>query len=144
MKSVALVLGLAFSAAAYHGIALANQYEDQVKTRLAAGALVCSLGGYEVTSTHIDTLRRNGRDTLSLTLRSRSNYKIIGACDDDCTDLDLILYDENDREVARDEKTDDVPIVDVSPRWDADFTLRVHLYACKTEKCVYGVLLCKR
>lgn len=62
----------------------------------------------------------------------------MGVCDADCGDLDLALYDENGNLVSEDETTDDVPAVTVEPRWTGPFTLRVDMYQCTEEPCVYG------
>jgi hypothetical protein len=54
---------------------------------------------------------------------------VYGACDEDCFDLDLFLYDAVTGDlVAQDVETDAVPYV-VAP-WDGDFVLEVTMPDC--------------
>lgn len=90
-------------------------------------------------SYRLDRLRAEGEDTVSVALTATRTYAIVGACDADCTDLDLWLYDENDNLIDSDTGTDAVPVVRVTPRWSGTFSLRVRMVACAVEPCAYGI-----
>lgn len=127
------------------GLAEAREYKQEVQLKLLAAGVVYFDRGFQLaTDPYYDRLRAEQWDSLDLYMNSGSYYHIIGACDDDCSDLDLILYDENNNEISRDTKTDGVPIVEVNPRWSGNFTLRVRMYRCNVNPCHYGVMMMKR
>jgi hypothetical protein len=55
------------------------------------------------------------------------------------SDLDIKLYDENDRVIATDTSTDDKPLVTVTPRWTGEFRILVSMYECGNSPCYYGI-----
>ena len=67
------------------------------------------------------------------------NYVILGVCDNDCSDLDLRLFDPNGREVASDLLTDDNPVVNVTPRRTGTYTVRAIMTTCSSQPCRYGI-----
>jgi hypothetical protein len=75
----------------------------------------------------------------NVTLRSGYDYTFAGACDDDCDDLDLQLYDEYWNLIDEDMLADDVPIVTVSPSWTGVFHVKVIMASCYIEPCRYAV-----
>ena len=77
--------------------------------------------------------------SFSIRLRTGREYALVGACDNDCSDVDFWLYDDNDNLVDSDTSTDDIPIVRVTPRWSGSFEIRVRMYACSVEPCAYGI-----
>ena len=76
------------------------------------------------------------------TLRRGQTYVILGACDQDCTDVDLFLEDGSGAQLGEDTATDDYPIITVTPGRDGPFTARIALVNCSVEPCyVAGRLL---
>ena len=61
----------------------------------------------------------------------------VGACDENCRDLDLIVRDSSGREVGRDVELDDVPIVVVQGP-AATYSIEVSMADC-TGQCHWGV-----
>lgn len=120
--------------------AYAGEYTDQVKAQLATIKLIgLSEGWAESHGNKFDTLDSGRSDSFEFTLRKGNDYKVISVCDEDCSDLDITLYDENDREIAKDTSTDSTPVVSVSPRWTGSFTLKVTMYECSSNPCFYGI-----
>jgi hypothetical protein len=72
-------------------------------------------------------------------LNANVNYVIVGACDDDCTNLDIELIDAANAVVASDTAPDDFPIVRHRPAAAGTFTVRTHLRTCAVEPCQVGV-----
>jgi hypothetical protein len=59
---------------------------------------------------------------------------VYASCDDDCTDLDLLLYDAGSGElVASDTLVDAVPVV-VAP-YEGNFVIEVVMASCSAEPC---------
>lgn len=132
-----LALGLVFALASS---ASAQSYSDQVRLQLDAAQRALRGQGFSQTHDYeIDRLDEGTEDSFSIRLRADREYALVGACDNDCSDVDFWLYDENDNLIDSDTSTDDVPIVRVTPRWSGTFRIRVRMYECSVEPCVYGI-----
>jgi hypothetical protein len=80
-------------------------------------------------------LNLNSAYLWAVNLRAGVNYRIYGACDDDCRDLDMEVYG-NDGELAdRDIAVDDVPYVQITPTRSGPHYVRLWVYACEAEPC---------
>ncbi|HRD73457.1 MAG: hypothetical protein E6Q42_05380 [Dechloromonas sp.] len=117
-----------------------EEYVDVVQSQLDAVKDFAERKGYEGThNEHIDRLGQGASDDYTFQLQEGRDYLIVSVCDQDCSDLDLTLYDENNNEIATDTSTDDAPVVEVSPRWSGKFRLNVTMYACSNAPCYYGI-----
>lgn len=67
------------------------------------------------------------------------SYLFQGACDQDCSDVDMEILDGRGEQVAEDVALDDRPVVRVRPQLGGDYTVRAWLAACSTEPCYVGV-----
>ena len=61
-----------------------------------------------------------------------------GVCDESCTDVDLIVFGEDDEEVGADRLDDDVPIVEVPA---GSYEVEVRMIGCSAPECLYGVVV---
>ena len=66
------------------------------------------------------------------------DYMILAACDEDCSDVDITVYDEDGDTVASDVSTDDVPVVRLSPKRDGQYRIEIKMYECSSEPCYWG------
>ncbi|MBE9014220.1 DUF4148 domain-containing protein [Pseudanabaenaceae cyanobacterium LEGE 13415] len=124
----------------YPQIAQADPWAAQVRRELNKYARAAGLTGYSEThDPFIGRLGRGGETDITLQLDRGVRYAIFGVCDNDCRDIDLALYDDNGRLIASDTKNDDIPIVFVTPAWNARFTIRVNMVSCSNAPCRYGV-----
>lgn len=88
----------------------------------------------------INFLDEGDSDTeLVYTLTSGREYLIYGVCDEDCSDLDINVYDAKGNLIATDEEEDDVPAVSVKVTKTADYTVEVVMAACDNDPCYYAV-----
>lgn len=69
------------------------------------------------------------------------DYRVIGVCDRDCNDLDLVLYDSNGAIIVQDTSTDDHPVLSVQPGANGNFTVQVQMYHCSVAPCYYALTL---
>ena len=137
---LSLFLALLFFIAPTASAQDASEYEDQVIVQLEALAVEAEKKGFEVTHDFvIDDLNGNADESFTLTLEEGVTYLIASVCDQDCSDVDIEIYDENDNLIEVDEESDDVPVVTVSPAWTGEFTINVHMYECSTDPCFYGI-----
>lgn len=109
--------------------ALRNAYDDMLADR-----------GYDPTDDQWDgSLDSSEEDSHWITLFRGDSYTFLGACDDDCGDLDLTLYDEDGDQIDVDTSIDAIPTVSVSPRRTGDYRVVVKMYSCSIEPCYYSV-----
>lgn len=87
----------------------------------------------------IGSLYDNGETTFTVDLQGGRAYTFLGACDNDCSDVDLWIYDERGNLIDSDVSRSDLPYLSFTPRWSARFSVRVRMYACSYEPCSYGV-----
>lgn len=117
-----------------------NQWRGQVESYLKRAAKTLSDKGYEQThETQIGSVADDENESFNLTLHSGTAYALVGVCDNDCSDLDLVVFDADGEQVDSDIQTDDVPIVQVSPRETQRYRVKVLMATCKTSPCWYGI-----
>lgn len=86
-------------------------------------------------------LQPNGEHRLQVRLRAGRHYGFIGACDNECSNLDFILEDGSGAQVASDVLDDDYPLVEVTPQMDGVYTLRIQLKTCTIGPCYVAARL---
>jgi hypothetical protein len=69
------------------------------------------------------------------------DYRVLGVCDRDCADLDLVLFDSAGRQVSQDTTTSSQPVVGVQPSYNDNFTIQVQMYNCSIAPCYYALAL---
>jgi hypothetical protein len=117
-----------------------DQWTQQVVNLLNQAASTATSRGMRRThSPYLGSLRTSATSNHTLTLNGGTSYSLIGVCDNDCSDLDLRLFDPNGREVASDLLTDDTPVVSWTPRRTGTYTVRAIMTACSSEPCRYGI-----
>lgn len=134
LAAASLALG-----AAVPGVAQSS-HQQLVDSLLDAAQNLARSNGYASThSRYNGSLNSNQTETVTLTLDAGTSYMIVGQCDGDCSDLDLWLYDENGYEIDSDVLEDDVPVLEVTPRRTARFSIRAKMITCSVEPCFYGI-----
>lgn len=91
---------------------------------------------------------RGGRGNLAggdmgsfrVRLTGGMQYMLVGACDQNCLDIDLRVLDPSDeRTVEEDTLPDDLPVVAVTPSADTEFSVEVHMFECSADSCGWEV-----
>lgn len=117
-----------------------NEYQQLVNQLLNMARGIASDRGYASThSRYNGSLNNNQTETVTLDLDAGTSYLVVGVCDGDCSDLDLWINDENGYEVDSDVLDDDTPILEVTPRRNARFSIRTKMITCSAEPCYYGI-----
>lgn len=80
-------------------------------------------------------------DDHAVQLTAGVEYRIVAACDQDCTDVDLILLDGSGNVVTSDVETDADPVVAITPPSTADYTVRVAIVTCSVAPCLHAARL---
>jgi hypothetical protein len=68
-----------------------------------------------------------------------TQYVIIGACDGDCTNVDIELIDSHGGVVASDMLPDDYPVVNYTPSENGTFYARALMEVCTVAPCFAGM-----
>ncbi|HET7042645.1 MAG TPA: hypothetical protein VFI13_11520, partial [Gemmatimonadales bacterium] len=117
-----------------------DQWERVVRSQLQQVGTASEGRGYSMShDIFMGRLDDDANTNLTLNLDAGKAYEIWGVCDQDCSDIDMVLYDENDNEVDSDLLTDDKPLVEVTPRHAARFRIKVTMASCRANPCRYGV-----
>lgn len=117
-----------------------DQWEQQVRAMLRESAKQFEDEGYELTHRiYTGSLNDDEGENVTLELEIGTEYYIVGACDTDCSDLDLTLYDAGGNQVDIDTLMDDFPIVEVTPSRSGTYNVRVYMASCSVEPCRYGL-----
>ena len=141
MKSTSLLLVALLALPVSGAYAQASSVASQLS---AASKSMAGRGWVQAERDLAGKLNDDARTDWTIYLVKNVEYSILGFCDNDCKDMDLILFDENNNKIAEDTTTDDVPVVSVTPKWTGRFTLRVLMDDCATNPCNYGVRIFSR
>jgi len=120
----------------------AADYQQQILARLAQVEQSFVAQGYQQLAPPVSGSLPQGQFTnVPVTLEVGGDYRIIGVCDNDCGDFDLILYDQNNNVVSQDNLQDATPIVSVAPQWTGPFTVQAVMHNCTVAPCYYALVL---
>lgn len=70
---------------------------------------------------------------------SGRHYFAAGVCDNDCSDVDLAVYDQYGNSVGSDTEADDFPLVPFRASYTGTYTVEIRMYQCSTSYCYYRV-----
>lgn len=91
-------------------------------------------------------MRRGDRHVFERYLTGGVQYRFIGACDNECADVDLMLLDSAGAPVlnaegapVQDILIDNYPVLVFTPPADGAYLLQLFMYACTAEPCYAGV-----
>ena len=132
LKSLAAAaLGLALVS----GPAVAQDARGAALVTAQLDALVSEFG-MTVTDRATGRLQQNGSHVAQLQSPGGAVY-FIGACDENCGDVDLIVRDSSGRQIGEDMELDDTPIVQFETTAGV-YSVEVRMADC-TGQCHWGV-----
>ncbi|MFT3729532.1 MAG: toll/interleukin-1 receptor domain-containing protein [Terricaulis sp.] len=119
-----------------------TDYSQQVLARLTAAQQQFVSQGFQPLSAAVSgQLAQGGVWNVPVTLQAGGEYRIVGVCDNDCGDFDLVLYDAANNVVSRDELTDAIPVVSVQPQYNGQFVVQAVMHTCNQSPCYYALAL---
>ncbi len=137
----ACALLMAVGAAGAQDRASPGDYRAQVRTYLTDQSAKHAADGFRADNSVPDLvrgLRLEGGHLWSVPLRAGVTYRVFVVCDNDCSDVDLELFDPAGDYVGRDVAVNDTPYVEVTPARDGAYHARIWLAACEHEPCYVG------
>jgi len=85
-------------------------------------------------------LQNKWRARATVTLDAGVEYRFFGACDANCTDLDMYIRDASETSVAEDTGTEKPPAISFTPTATAPYFIDVVMFACNDgQDCKFGV-----
>jgi outer membrane murein-binding lipoprotein Lpp len=117
-----------------------DRWEEEVLARMRTTLNTAGKYGYTLERFYTGRLTDDGIQTVALDVGSSraKSYMIVGACDSDCRDLDLVLSEPNGQQVDQDVDPDAYPVVSVPAGHSGEHTLRISMPACSVNPCRYG------
>lgn len=129
-----------FAATPTHVVAQSAEYNRQLDVQLReARNLYLPAGQTIVRGPLGGSLGTGGTINYSFQFVAGRSYTILGVCDNDCSDLDITLYDPNGNQVAEDILTDDKPVASITARRSGRYRATVAMASCSTEPCYYAL-----
>jgi len=120
----------------------AVNYQQQILDRLSQVEDLFVAQGFQRLAEPVSGQLQQGQHAnVPVTLQAGGEYRIIGVCDSDCGDFDLILYDQSNNIVSQDTLPDPAPIVSVTPQWSGPFTAQAVMHNCTVQPCYYALVL---
>jgi hypothetical protein len=119
-----------------------NVYEQQILQRLGQVEQALAAQGFQQVSPPVTGQLGVGQtQNWPVTMSVGYEYQIVGVCDNDCGNIDLAVYDENNTLVASDVLADATPIATIAPRWTGAFTAQAVMQHCTVQPCYYALVL---
>lgn len=84
-------------------------------------------------SVSVDYIQQSKYRDITMTLDGMIEYHIVAVGDDTrVADLDLIIYDENNNLIQKDQSNENLALVSFTPKWTGKFTIRSSAYLMKS------------
>jgi len=112
---------------------LVKGYLDNYQQNLAQG-----MGPAAGFQDEITSLQPGHDYRWQVNLQGAASYRIIGACDNECKNVDIELIDASGGVVASDTAPDDKPVVNFTPASNGQYIVRVILQNCSVGPCYVG------
>lgn len=112
---------------------LVRGYLDEAVRRNGTG--VSAAAGF---ADEIAALQPGTDHRWQLNLVGGTAYRFLGACDNECGNLDFELIDSRGGVVASDLGPDDFPVVNFTPASNGTFIVRVMMQSCTIAPCYAG------
>ena len=90
------------------------------------------------------SLRDDETTDHSMDVVGGNQYALMGACDNDCTDVDLKIFDQSGALLMQDIAVDDTPVLLFTANGSGRYRVQVIMATCNRSPCYYGVQLMAR
>jgi len=90
------------------------------------------------------SLRQGAQENTMIQLQAGVSYNIQGACDEDCSDFDLRIFDPSGNQLAEDVGTDDWPRLTFTATSTGQYRMVALMPGCSTSPCYWGAQVYRR
>lgn len=137
LKALTITLAALLALAARPSKAMAQEHAELVWRQLNTAFTAVNKEGYGSLNYIIGRMGEGKTDSWTLNFEKGTEYRIVGVCDKDCSDLDIEVLDGTDV-LTRDVLDDDAPIVSFSPKTSGQLRIKVSMAKCSDEPCFFG------
>lgn len=137
LKAFTLTFAALLALAARPSGAQAQEHAELVWRQLNTAFTTVNRDGYGSLNYIIGRMGEGKSDSWTLNFEKGTNYRIVGVCDKDCSDLDIEVLDGSDV-LTKDVLDDDAPIVTFSPKTSGQLRVKVSMAKCSDEPCFFG------
>ncbi|MBL8551103.1 MAG: TIR domain-containing protein [Hyphomonadaceae bacterium] len=117
-------------------------YAAQLQSQLAVAEQALGAQGFRlIAGPFSGGLAQGANQSFPITLEQGGDYRIVGVCDNDCSDLDLQLRDQSNNVVQQDTSTDDHPVLQSQPAWTGPFMIDATMFQCTRAPCFFSVVV---
>ena len=114
-------------------------WREIIMKQMEAGGESLAKAGFSPTGpVYFGALNQGESIIVGVQLDAGKSYKIVGACDRECKDLDIVLYDASGTVVDKDVEEDDVPIVEYRPSSTGKYRIEISMATCSANPCHVG------
>lgn len=117
--------------------AQAQEHADLVWKQLTTAFTTVAKDGYGSRNYIVGRMNDDINDSWTLNFEKGMTYKIVGACDRDCKDLDIEVLDGSDS-IVKDVLDDDAPVVSFTPKASGSLRVKVTMADCDDNPCFFG------
>ena len=121
------------------GRAHGQSHAQLVWNQLQTSHTTLTKDGYGVTRYLVGALNTDRADTWTFQFTAGRTYRIVGACDADCSDIDIEVTGLDGKVIVKDTADDDMPIVSFDVNGTGDLKVKVSMYRCTEEPCFWGL-----
>jgi hypothetical protein len=135
IRTLTLVIGMIVLSAG----SAAAQWQESLRNAVYNGTGNWRAAGWDMIDFQTGTLYDNYSTDLYVTLQGGVEYRFVGKCDANCSDLDFEIFDSYGNSIDTDYGSDDTPVVSLTPRYTTRFRLHVMMASCSADFCGYAV-----
>lgn len=138
LSGLALMAGLALAAGA--ASAQKKPARDHIAETIASVAL--DDHSARVGDIRFVEIREGESLQLSFDVDPAKMYFVYGACDRNCSDINLLALDSDDYELDKDLRPDATPIISIGAGMADDrLSVRINMVGCRAPACLAGIAL---
>ncbi len=136
MRTIATLIAIALGLTA--APALAQWSATQLEQ---IGEMMTARGLERISEPQEGSLDDDDSATVNVFLAGNGATTLVAAiCDEDCSDLDIVVYDPDGAELGADAKPDDIPMVGIKPAKGGAYRVKVTMAVCAFDPCGYSVI----
>jgi hypothetical protein len=120
-----------------------GEYTTQVDGNLVRLSSNARTQGYSrvVAGPIYGRLSKDATESHEFAVVAGNDYALMGACDNDCSNLDLKVYDAAGMMQMQDVAADDTPVLTFTASSTGRYRIEAIMSACSRNPCFYGVQL---
>jgi len=134
MRGLALIAAATVLAGAASPALAQNIYISQLYNQVLENGDIMG-GGYSLDSFGVQRMLPGDRFRVPVVVPANSNLTIMGDCDEDCVDIDIIVYDQGGAKLGEDVLADNFPVVNLAIGSSGYLQVEMNMADCQAVYC---------